>query len=102
QFHMVVDLAVADDRGGAVFVVDWLISAADIDDGKARHGKPEGPARTNTGSIGSAVTDRAHHRLQVLLIDRSAVAMNHPGYSAHGVACLGRCRCVNRLSYTLW
>src|SRR5258707_4526 len=77
----VVDLTVEDDADGAVFVVDRLIAAGDVDDGQAAHAQADIVRPEETFAVGTAVQQPVVHRLQRGAI--GAQGAQHAGDAAH-------------------
>ncbi len=61
QFEIVVDLAVENDPGGAILVVDGLLPAFQVDDGEAAHGEADRAVDVKTVVVRPAMADRLVH-----------------------------------------
>src|SRR5215510_15069686 len=64
QCPVVVDLTVADDDHGSIFVADRLMTASHIDDGEATHPEQKLRFAERPFIVRSAVSDRSTHALQ--------------------------------------
>ena len=72
----VVDLAVVDDPGAAVFVEDGLVAAGEIDDAEAAHAEARAIGDIDAFIVRAAVHDRSHMwctRASVMLLSRVAL-----------------------------
>ena len=61
QFQVVVDLPVEDNPDALVFVVDRLMAAGHIDNGKAPHPKSDVASDIGTAVVRATVDDRVVH-----------------------------------------
>ena len=89
QLGVVEDLPVEHDPHGAVFVVDRLVPAAQIDDAQPGVGEARGPIEIKTGGIRPPVLDEADHLLQKIRV-RGFIGFEiyDSGYAAHGASLL--------------
>jgi hypothetical protein len=83
QFEIVVDLAVVDDPGGSILIVNWLMTAGDVDDGKTAHPEPGRAIEIETIVVWATMTDGGAHARQERLIDCVTVATNYSDYATH-------------------
>ena len=63
QFQVVVDLPVEDNPDALVFVVDRLMAAGHIDNGKAPHPESNVASDIGTAVVRATVDDRVVHRV---------------------------------------
>src|SRR5271166_6333449 len=90
QIEKVVDLAVEHHGHAAIFVVDGLGAASEIDDAEPAHSQAHVASRVNAFIIRTAVHEGVRHAPHLLGRNLLARAGDHSGYSAH--------RCTSKLS----
>jgi hypothetical protein len=81
-FDVVVQLAVADDRDGAVFVVDRLVATREVDDGQAAHSQRGRVAVIPALTVGTAMRQPAHRLADARRSGRALVA-DDSRYTTH-------------------
>src|SRR5690606_17757081 len=86
ELAVVVDLAVEDDRDGAVFVGDGLAAAAQVDDAEPPHAEADAVGREESVLVRAATRDRRGHPAgsrQWVRARHGAGRARVPGYPAH-------------------
>src|SRR5204862_3906551 len=86
EFAIVVDLAVEDDDDAAVFVVDRLPSAGQVDDAQPARAEPDVAVEIHALVVRPAVPDARQHAAEHFSADRLAGAVRvYAANSAHNV-----------------
>ncbi len=84
QLGKVVDFAVEDDPGTAIFVEDGLMSAGNVDDGKAAHAEARTVSHVDAIVIRAAVADGVAHVTHESFGDIAlASCADDSGYATH-------------------
>src|SRR5258708_8518674 len=82
----VVDLAVVNDPGAAVFIEDWLVAAGEVDDAEAAHAETSAVGNIKSPSVGAAVHDLVAHVGHESFGDVALASCTHfSGNSTHGL-----------------
>src|SRR6516165_4568430 len=79
QLHVIVDLAVEDDRDGPILVEHRLVARCHVDDREAPHAQRNVRTFPITGSVRAAMTQTLRHQFQRC----SIVWPGEAGYAAH-------------------
>ncbi len=79
----VVDLAVEDDPGGALFVGDGLLPAREVDDGEPPHGEPDVTLEVAPLLVRAAVMDGLVHAAEQRRVRRPPVKVDHADDATH-------------------
>src|SRR5207302_9860147 len=79
----VVDLAVQDDRDGAVLVVDGLVAGLEIDHPKALDPETRRPGAVDSSRVRAAVLEAGAHRVEQRGLHRAAVTSHLSGDATH-------------------
>src|SRR5436190_12272799 len=87
-FDVVVELAIADDRDRAVFVVDRLVTPGEIDDGEPAHPQRRRFAVVPALTVGTAMRQSAH-RLADARSAYRAIDADDSRYAAHRLILVG-------------
>ena len=83
QFAIVVDLAVENNPGRAVLIMNRLLSVREVDDREPSHGQAHAIAEIETVVVRTTMPNRLVHAREQLAINRSAVFVNYPCNATH-------------------
>src|SRR2546425_9607313 len=83
QLAIVVDLAVENNPGGAVLIMNRLLSVREIDDREPPHRQSHPIAEIETVIVRTTMTNRLVHAREQLTINRSAVFVNYSCNATH-------------------
>ena len=83
QFAVVVDLAVENDPGGAILVVNGLLPALQIDDREASHAQPDGIVEVEAVVVWSPMTNGGAHPRHEGLVNSQTIVSNYANNSTH-------------------
>jgi hypothetical protein len=83
QLAVVVNLAVVNDPGRCVGIVNWLLPAFKVDNCEAAHGQTHAVVEVIPVLVRTTMTDCVVHPLQQFPVDLSAVAANDACYPTH-------------------
>ena len=92
QLEIVVDLAVENDPGAAIVIVNQLLTTLQVDDREAAHRHSDRAVDVETILVRTAMPeDRVVHPRQQLLVNRVSVVSNDASNATHNYAfCLSR------------
>jgi hypothetical protein len=82
----VVNFSIENDPDALVFVVDWLVSAAEVNDAQSAHSQADWPACVNSLVVGTAMDNRLAHAVNVGSVYIFAFTSDNAGYAAHDEA----------------
>jgi hypothetical protein len=83
QLDEVIDLAVEDDLHGAVFVLDRLRSAGQVDDAESAVPQPDPVGHEASVAVGAAVAHGSRHAVEQISIGAPPVSVKDSGNTAH-------------------
>ncbi len=83
QLQVVVDLAVENNPGAAVLVVNWLLTPGKIDNREPAHAQADGPVDVESVVIRTAMPDGIAHAPQQRFIDALTLAIYNSYNSTH-------------------
>jgi hypothetical protein len=83
KFQVVVDLAVEDNPGSAILIMDGLVTTFNINYREAAHTQPHAPFHVETIVIRTPMPDGGAHTRQQNLVNRFRVVSNYTYDSTH-------------------
>ena len=83
QFEIVVDLTVIDYPGSFILVVNWLVTAGNVDDGETAHAQTNRAVEVKTVIVRTTMTDRRAHACQYDVVDGFTVVPNYSNDATH-------------------
>jgi len=83
EFQVVVNLAVENDPGGTVLVVNWLLAAFNVNDRKSPHSQTDSRIEVEAVIVWATVSYRGAHSRHEIVIDIQPVVTNNAYNSTH-------------------